>query len=421
MPPTPAASGPAPEAPPRSSLFAGALRPGPLRPVGRVVWCVVTVVVALGIASRIPDLPRGAPQQLTATAQPPAAFAAETTSSYRESWVSPAGFTASAHSSVTCVLPDGGLMAVWFGGTREGAADVALLTARFDPVAGTWSAPAKIMDRETAQRELGRPIRKVGNAVIFPDRDGTLWLVYVTVTFGGWSGSALNVATSRDLGRTWSVSRRLTVNPFFNLSSLVRNKPVYAADGRIGLPVYFELAQTYAQMLWLTPGADGTVSGFAMRSLLEQKGVIQPAVVPTAGDGAVMTLRDHGPQRRLRAAFSPDCGWTWAAPVMADLPNPDAAADMIRLRDGRLLLAYNHATAGRANLRLATSRDDGRTWRPGATVEDEAEKEFSYPSLIEDARGRIQLTYTWKRERIKHVEFNVAWLDEKSGDAPARR
>ncbi len=41
-------------------------------------------------------------------------------------------------------------------------------------------------------------------------------------------------------------------------------------------------------------------------------------------------------------------------------------------------------------------------------------KEYSYPCLVEDQQGRIHLTYTWQRERIKHVEFNVAWLDRPS-------
>ena len=416
MPPLRDTTGLAPDAP---AAPMDAPSPAPLRRGVRVAGIVIALLTAIGVASQSPSLPRGAPTQITASIVPPAPVPAERGAVFRESWVSPAGFTASAHSSVTCVLPDGRLMVVWFGGSREGAADVALLTATLDATTGTWSPPAKSMDREQAQRDLGRPIRKVGNAVIFPDRDGTLWLVYVTVTVGGWSGSALNVASSRDLGRTWTTGRRLTVNPFFNLSSLVRNKPVYAADGRIGLPVYFEMATTYAQMLWLAPMADGRVAGFEMHSLLDPKGVIQPAVVPTA-TGAVMALRDHGPQRRLHTAQSDDHAWTWSAPVAGELPNPDAAADMIRLRDGRLLLAYNHAAAGRANLRLATSSDDGRTWRPGPMVEEEAGREFSYPSLIEDPRGRVHLTYTWKRERIKHVEFTAVWLDEKSGGAPAQ-
>jgi predicted neuraminidase len=419
MPPLPPVTGLAPDAPARPTRPATRAEPPPLRPGARVVWILVTLVAAISLASQLPLRPHGEPRQITGSVVPPSPAPSETVATFRANWVSPAGFTPSAHASVNSVLPDGRVMTVWFGGTREGAADVAIFTAIFDAANGTWSAPTKIMDRAQAQQELGRPIRKLGNAVIFPDRDGTLWLVYVTVTLGGWSGSALNVATSRDLGRTWSTSRRLTVNPFFNLSSLVRNKPVYADDGRIGLPVYHEMATTYAQMLWLTPSPGGGVNEFSVRSLLESKNTIQPAVVPSAG-GAVMTLRDHGPQRRLHVAQSGDQGWNWSKPAPGELPNPDAAADLIRLRDGRLLLAYNHASAGRANLRLATSRDDGRTWTSGPSLEEEAGQEFSYPSLSEDPQGRVHVTYTWKRERIKHVEFNAAWLEEKSGAAPVR-
>lgn len=353
----------------------------------------------------------GVPRRLSAApVQSTLVAAHEEAAIRRESWVNPEGHTPSAHSCSTTILPNGDAMAVWFGGTREGAADVAIFTARYDGRLGEWSAPARVVDRVTARAELGRPVRKVGNAVIFADQAGTVWLMYVTVTVGGWSGSTLNVKTSRDAGRTWSGSERLTLNSFFNLSSLVRNKPVFADDGRIGLPIYHEMATTYAQMLWLTPGANGRLADYAVRSLVGTKGVIQPTVVPGSGGRAIMVLRDHGPRRRLHSAHSMDNGWTWTTPVGGTLPNPDAATDALRLRDGRLLLVYNHATSGRENLRLAVSADEGRSWIPGPMIEDETGREFSYPCLSEDGHGRIHLTYTWRRQRIKHVEFNGAWL-----------
>jgi predicted neuraminidase len=268
----------------------------------------------------------------------------------------------------------------------------------------------KIVDRATAQAELGRSIRKVGNAVLFPDRHGTLWLVYVTVTVGGWSGSALNVKSSRDDGRTWSVSQRLTANPLFNFSSLVRNKPIYAADGRIGLPIYHEFFSTYPQMLWLTPGVDGRLQDYEVRSVSQGRGLIQPALVSFGDSRVAMFLRDHTAQRKLRTAWSEDGGWTWSPPTAGALVNPDAAVDALRLRDGRMLLAYNDAPSGRENLRLAISSDEGKSWQPGPLIEQEPAQEFSYPHLTEDRLGHVHLTYTWKRQRIKHVEFNAAWL-----------
>lgn len=334
--------------------------------------------------------------------------------SFLETWVTPAGHTASAHSSAICALPSGDLMAVWYGGSREGAADVALFTARLPAGGGTWTPPITAMDRAMAADELDRMIKKVGNAVVFPDRAGSLWMVYVSVSLGGWSGSALNVKTSQDEGRTWGESRRLTLNPFFNLSSLVRNKPIYASDGRIGLPVYHEMALKYPQMLWLTPGPNGTVLDYRMRNLSSEIGLIQPALVPLDDDRVLMMLRDQRVGRSLHTAFSDDNGWTWSEAEPSGLPNPDAAVDALRLRDGRILLVYNHADDKRENLRLAISADQGRTWRTSAILEEAADQEFSYPNLVEDQRGRIHLTYTWQRERIKHVTFNLAWLDQRS-------
>jgi len=205
----------------------------------------------------------------------------------------------------------------------------------------------------------------------------------------------------------------LGLNPLFNLSSLVRNQPIRASDGRIVLPVYHEMARTFPQLLWLTPAADGDLSQYLVRSLPGSQHLIQPSLVPLENGRVLMVLRDHGSAGRMQSAFSDDRGWTWSPAVSGEMPNPDTAIDAIHLSDGRLLLGYNDSARGRENLRLAVSSDAGRTWRPGPVIEDEAKQEFSYPCLVEDARGRIHLTYTWKRQRIKHVEFNLAWLDQQ--------
>ncbi|MBL9211541.1 MAG: exo-alpha-sialidase [Opitutaceae bacterium] len=333
---------------------------------------------------------------------------------FRQSWVNPARHTPSAHGSAICALPGGDQLAVWYGGSREGAADVALFTARLRPGERDWSPPQKVVDRVMAAEELERVVKKVGNAVVFADRNGLVWMVYVTVTMGGWSGSALNVKTSHDEGRTWSRSRRLTLNPFLNVSSLVRNKPILTTDGRIGLPVYHELAIKYPQMLWLTPAADGTVAEYRIRNLSAETDLIQPTLVPLGGDRVLMLLRDQSDRRQMRAAYSTDNGWTWSEAAAGGLPNPDSAVDALRLGDGRILLVYNDAVRGRENLRLAISADAGRTWQPGPIIESARGKEYSYPCLAEGRDGRIHLTYTWERKRIRHVEFNLAWLGDGS-------
>ncbi|MFZ9745183.1 MAG: sialidase family protein [Opitutaceae bacterium] len=332
---------------------------------------------------------------------------------FAHGWVSPPAHTPSAHGSSLCALPSGDLLAIWYGGSREGGSDVCLYTSRLPATGGGWTPPRMEMDRLMAQQELDRVIKKVGNAVVFPDLRGLLWMVYVSVSVGGWSGSALNVRTSSDEGLTWSPSERLTLNPFLNLSTLVRNKPIFARDGRIGLPVYHEMAAKFPQILWLTPGGDGRLADYRVRNLPGQAGLIQPALVPLDENRVLMLLRDRSADRLMHLSLSQDAGWTWSDARHTDLPNPDAALDGLRLRDGRILIVYNHATRGRENLRLAVSADQGRSWRSGAVIEETPRAEYSYPTLAEDRQGRIHLTYTWRRERIRHVSFNVAWLDQR--------
>lgn len=376
----------------------------------RVVYCIVTLAVAW-MAARDAAIGGGVAPEALLPMRAASVAPEERAPIFRRSWVNPAEHTRSVHGSAICDLPSGDQLAVWYGGAREGATDVALFTARRGPRAEVWSQPEMVVDRVSAAGELERVVKKVGNAVVFPVRTGLVWMVYVTVTMGGWSGSALNVKTSRDEGRTWSPSRRLTLNPFLNVSTLVRNKPIFAADGRIGLPVYHELAWKFPQMLWLTPGTDGAVQEYRIRNLSTESRLIQPTLVPLGEDRVLMMLRDQSSERRVRTAYSEDNGWTWSETEASGLPNPDAAIDALGLRDGRILVAYNDAVAGRENLRLAVSSDQGRTWKPGPAIEAALGKEYSYPFLTEDDAGRIHLTYTWERKRIRHVEFNIAWLD----------
>ena len=36
--------------------------------------------------------------------------------------------------------------------------------------------------------------------------------------------------------------------------------------------------------------------------------------------------------------------------------------------------------------------------------------EYSYPAIIQSADGLVHLTYTWKRQRVKHVVIDPAKL-----------
>ncbi len=91
-----------------------------------------------------------------------------------------------------------------------------------------------------------------------------------------------------------------------------------------------------------------------------------------------------------------------------NLPNPNSGIDVVTLKDGRHLLIYNHLGSGRTGwgrrglLNLAIS-DDGKQWRKVGVLEQEEKAEFSYPAIIQSDDGLVHMSYTWKRQRIKHV------------------
>ena len=78
------------------------------------------------------------------------------------------------------------------------------------------------------------------------------------------------------------------------------------------------------------------------------------------------------------------------------------------MKDGRFLLIYNHLGSGktgwgrRGMLNLAISKD-GLAWHKAAVLEQEEKAEFSYPAIIQTADGLVHMSYTWKRQRVKHV------------------
>ena len=59
-------------------------------------------------------------------------------------------------------------------------------------------------------------------------------------------------------------------------------------------------------------------------------------------------------------------------------------------------------------MNVAVSRD-GRNWQAGVVLES-APGEYSYPALIQAKDGLVHITYTWKREKIRHVVLNPAKL-----------
>jgi predicted neuraminidase len=297
---------------------------------------------------------------------------------------------ASAHAS-TIVETRDGLVAAWFGGTREGAADVGIWLSRHER--GKWTAPVEIA---TGGQPDGTR-HPCWNPVLFGVPDGDVMLFYkVGPSPQTWWGI---VRTSHDGGRTWSDARRLPDG----ILGPIKNKPVRLADGAIVAGsstestdrpskwrIHFERTIDGGRT-WTTsvPAADG----------VREIEAIQPSIL-VHPDGRLQAVGRTRSQR-IFETWSTDGGRTWSPVALTSLPNPNSGIDAVTLRDGRQLIVYNHTTAGRSPLNVAVSRD-GKTWTPALALETDA-GEYSYPAVIQSADGLVHITYTWKRQRIKHV------------------
>jgi predicted neuraminidase len=81
-------------------------------------------------------------------------------------------------------------------------------------------------------------------------------------------------------------------------------------------------------------------------------------------------------------------------------------------------LLYNHTGGrpdrsdgwGRRNVLNLAISEDGAEWKEVATIEKEDTGEFSYPAMIQTSNGLIHMTYTWNRQKVKHVVVDPSKL-----------
>jgi predicted neuraminidase len=318
---------------------------------------------------------------------------------------------ASCHASTVVELRNGDLMAAWFGGTAEGSPDVAIWGSRRS--GGTWSAPV----------ELARePAIAAYNPVLFYTKDARLWLYY---KFGphpdNWTAAR---EWSANDGKTWSPVEHLPAG----LYGPIRAKPLIMADGTVVSGTSVESYRSWACWIerstdngrtWKKSGpitvalssqnpakgpAPAAVPGASEWSLTD--GIIQPSVVSRGGKQLRLYARSTSRTGKICIADSDDGGVTWSQARPIGVPNPNSGIDAVALRDGRVVLVYNHSDQHRTPLNLAVSKD-GEHFKMFQVLEDQP-GEYSYPAMIQGKDGDLHITYTWNRKRIRYVRVPLS-------------
>ncbi len=298
--------------------------------------------------------------------------------------------TPQCHAS-TLAQTSEGLIAAWFGGTREKHPDVGIWLSR--RIGDRWTTPIEvangIQNKSNGDSTERHPC---WNPVLFQPRTGPLMLFFkVGATPQQWWGEMM---ISEDQGKTWKNRVRL---PDVGIGP-VKNKPIQLLDGTIlsgssteheGWRVHFEMTPDLGSTWSRTqPINDGVAIS-----------AIQPSILTHPG-GRLQAL-GRSRQGRIWEAWSSDGGKTWGEMTLTDLPNPNSGTDAVTLKDKRQLLVYNPTTKGRSPLKVAISKD-GKSWAKVLTLEDQP-GEYSYPAVVQTGDGLVHVSYTWKRRSIKHV------------------
>lgn len=297
----------------------------------------------------------------------------------------------SCHASTIVEAAPGQLVAAWFAGTREGHPDVGIWVSRH--VNGGWTPAVEVATGIQAEG----PRQPTWNPVLFQPPGGPLLLFYkVGPSPRGWWGMVMG---SPDGGKTWSNAQRLPDG----VLGPIKNKPVVLSDGSwlsgsstegssTGWRVHFELSRDQGQTWRVIGPVDngGTIDAIQPSILFHKDGRLQALVRTRSGF--------------VGTTWSKDQGQTWSALAATMLPNPNSGIDALTLADGRQLLVYNHSARGvRYPLDVALSTD-GVDWKRVVSLESEpVASGYAYPAVIQSRDGRVHITYTWDRKRIKHV------------------
>lgn len=354
-----------------------------------------------------------------------------------------------AHAANLMELGDGALACVWFGGSMEGRSDISVFMSRLAPGARQWSVPVQLShDAERSEQ----------NPVLFPAPDGTLWLLHTAQNSGHQNSSVVRRRLSHDHGQSWELTETLADAP---AGTFVRQPIHVHGDGSWLLPVFH--CRALPAQAW-----DGSHDDSGVLRSTDQGRSWQRIAVPdslgcvhmnivAASDGGLLAFYRSRWADHVYRSRSDDGGLTWQAPEPTRLPNNNSSIQALRLADGRLAMIFNASSAAnaterreslydelgdaaavpaqplatgrrafwgapRAPMTLALSSDDGLSWPwqrnlevgDGWCMSNDSERgrnrEYSYPSIRQDADGALHLAYTVFRQHIRHVRVRPDWV-----------
>ncbi len=307
------------------------------------------------------------------------------------------------HPASITQLSNDDLYLAYYGGSGEYGDDTAVYGSRLKKGESQWSEPKIIADT---------PDRGEGNPVVWQAPDGKVWLFYVNRFAETWSCARVLVKVSADGAESWSDSFILS----FEEGTMVRGQPIVLNNGDYLLPIYHETgadrektaSTTCSYFMRYNPRTKAWSESNRIKSAM---GNLQAQVVQLSDNYLIAYIRrggdflptDHG---YLLRSESHDGGYTWSDAKETKFPNPNAAVDFIKLKNGHLLLVYNHSMNDRTPLTVAISTDGDKSYPYRRNIAG-GDNTFAYPYAIQSRDGKIHVIYTTNnRTTIMHAVFD---------------
>jgi predicted neuraminidase len=291
-------------------------------------------------------------------------------------------------------LPDGGLFAAWCRSLCWGY-NGSLWGSRRPVGAKAWTEPSLIHD-------ISRMNDK--NPVLYIDRDKNLRVVWaLQQNKSKWNHKdIMQVKVSKDSGRTWGNSSDFGTP----VGYLSRSRPIRLYNGWLVMPIYMD----WDTSSFIIISKDGGLTWGKPKLIFPFLG-IEPTIIQRSDLSLFALMRSGTWPRRSWEVTSEDLGRSWKNWRISDITNPGSALEMMKLRNGHVVLVFNNAKRKRYNLSIALSYDDGKTWPHIKSIEDQRGHVYDYPSIIQDRYGLIHVVYCYDDQNIAHFVTNEEWIE----------
>jgi len=337
--------------------------------------------------------------------------------------VIPPGPWKTAHAPALLETKAGTILCCWFAGSFEGGTDINIVLSRLPKVADHWEEPIYITEDNDFSNQ---------NPSLFLAPNGEIWAMY-TAQLGRLPGkdnmqytSVIKKQISVDDGKTWSKSEivfpqqgtfaRQPIQILSNGRWIIGNW--ICTDGATGLagdPSAFQLS-------------DDQGKNWKRVDMPKSNGRVHPNVVELENGHLIALMRSREADY-IYVSESKDYGDSWSEPKPSVLPNNNSGISAIKLKSGRIAVAYNHSSAPtaytqkgawpglRCPVSIALSEDGGKTFpfirhieRGEGYVGDQNRgnnKQYEYPYLMQAQDGLLHLAYAYKtRIGIKWVSLS---------------